>query len=185
MPVPDAGPALLSRPGSARTVSAPHPLRKPPAVPARLVPPPVACAAGYACRAGSVPRGTRHGPRTAWVLAAPAAAAELLQLQCQQPHDAPAEAAPGRARIWGRAGEHARQHGAASCGGHRPPKGLADQARRCMRRIGRPSTLCGGPYRAADQAGPDDSDHVISPAPMRTPRHCVSQWSRTRMGRRE
>ena len=54
-----------------------------------------------------------------------------------------------------------------------------------MRRIGRPSALHGGPYRAADRAGPDDSGRVISPAPMRTQGHCVSQWSRTRMGRGE
>ena len=54
-----------------------------------------------------------------------------------------------------------------------------------MWRIGRSSTHYGGPYRAADQAGPDNSGRAISPAPMRTQGHCVSQWSRTRMGRGE
>ncbi len=58
----------------------------------------------------------------------------------------------------------------------------ADQSRHYMLRIGRSSTHYGGPYRAADQAGPG---RVISPAPMRTQRHCVSQWPRTRMGRGE
>ncbi len=34
-----------------------------------------------------------------------------------------------------------------------------------MWRIGRPPTHYGGQYRAADQAGPDNSGHVISLAP--------------------
>ena len=37
-----------------------------------------------------------------------------------------------------------------------------------MWRIGRPSTHYGGQ--------PEDSGRVISPAPMMTHRHCVSQW---------
>ena len=37
----------------------------------------------------------------------------------------------------------------------------------------------------ADQAGLGNSGRVISPAPMRTQGHCVSQWPRTRMGRGE
>ena len=61
----------------------------------------------------------------------------------------------------------------------------ADQSRHYMWRIGRSSTHYGGPYRAADQAGPDNLGRAISPAPMRTQGHCVSQWPRTRMGRGE
>ncbi len=60
-------------------------------------------------------------------------------------------------------------------GGARYAAGLAWPVEAPTGRIGRSSTHYGGPTAgAADQAGPDDSGLVISPALMRARTHCVS-----------
>ena len=59
----------------------------------------------------------------------------------------------------------ARQEGCFAASLHRLWVWSADQSRHCKWHSGRPPAHYGGQYRAADQAGPDDSGHIISPAP--------------------